>query len=99
MHGGLRRKNPDPVRAPGREDRREGGKTLRDDRREFLRISNKTVLTFSNLNKSQTRSTQILLRRVQTKPHNTRDQSVSSEDGGRKNVTEEQCRGQKGVMR
>lgn len=99
MHGGLRRKNPDPVRAPGREDRWEGGKTLRDDRREFLRISNKTVLTFSSLNKSQTRSTQILLRHVQTKPHDTRDQSVSSEDGGRKNVTEEQCRGRKGVMR
>lgn len=41
MHRRLRRKNPDPVRAPGREYRREGGKTLRDDRREFLRISKK----------------------------------------------------------
>lgn len=58
-----------------------------------------TVLTFSNHNKSQARSIQMLLRHVQTKPHDTRDQSTSSEDGGRKNITKEQCRGHKVVMK
>ena len=48
-----------------------------------------TVFTFRNLNKSQARSIQMLLRHVQTKPHDTRDQSTSSEDGRRKNITKE----------
>lgn len=52
----------------------EGGKLLRDEHREFLRINKQKILTFRNPKKSPTRSTKIHFRRVQVKPRDTKDQ-------------------------